>query len=249
MKRFLTGLLAIVLGISILSVSTFAYTWPTESHAINWSYNPPTHIGVDIAPVTRGVSGDDVYSFYGGSITKYAFDTKAGYTCHINHNNPISTGSADAYLLSRYEHMLNPSDYYRLDTSGSVYEGSLIGYMGTTGSTSTGVHLHFEMRVNNVPYTSSSNWYAGGDINPMTFFPNNTVFRANQVLHLSNETPSIGITKNGRFYDARALAIMSPAQLQIHGISQSEINQMLPRLRSNNDYAGAYAILSEQSVR
>ncbi len=216
---------------------------------INWSYNPPDHIGVDIAPMSSGVEGDSVYSFYGGDIVKYRFDTKAGYTCHINHDDPISTGSADAYLLSRYEHMLDPDDYSWLDTEGSVYEGSQIGYMGTTGSTSTGVHLHFEMRVNNIPFTSSSGWYTGATIDPMIFFPDYAIYRPIQALHLSDEAPSIGITKNGRFYDARTLAEMDLAQLKINGISQSEINQLLPRLKLNRDYIGVYSILANKSAQ
>lgn len=55
---------------------------------------------------------------------------------------------------SLYAHLSN----WTVSCGQSVYQGSLIGYAGSTGN-STGPHLHFEIR------------YMGGFINPWQVLP------------------------------------------------------------------------------
>lgn len=244
MKKFMSVLFVLALVLS-MSVPAFAYTWPTDSSTINWSYGV-NHTGVDIAPIEDGESGDSIYAFYGGTMTKFRSDPKAGYTSHIAHVNPESTGTADKYLLSRNQHQLNPAGS-GLITSGGVDEGDVIGYMGTTGSTSTGVHLHFETLVNSKQYTTSSAWYDGAFIDPVaTFFPEYSYRRVmNQILPLSSETPKVGIMVENRFYDARSIATMSKSDMQIHGITQSQVQLMLPKLQGNAEYVSVYRAVSD----
>ena len=53
----------------------------------------------------------------------------------------VSAGSATVFLL--YAHLNAPS---ALNEGDKVYPGQVLGQMGTTGN-STGIHLHFEIRV------------------------------------------------------------------------------------------------------
>lgn len=251
MKKINTICMAILI-ISLMAVQSFAITWPTQSLTINWEYTgggTNDHTGIDIAPLTRGVEGDEIYAFYRGTITKYRYDSKAGYTSHIAHNNPKSTGSVDKYMLSRNQHQLNPANYSNLITSGSVSEGDLIGYMGKTGTTADGVHLHFETLVNNKKYTSKSGWYDGAFVDPLFFSTTsarrNSSHQTVQALPLSTETPKIGITIDNRFYDARGLAAMDDSDLQLHSISKSQIVNLLPILQGKPEYADAYATLAK----
>jgi murein DD-endopeptidase MepM/ murein hydrolase activator NlpD len=87
------------------------------------------HEGIDIAapggtPIRAAKSGNIVLAGYNGGY--------GNYTC-IDHGGGLSTC---------YAHQ---SGY--AVTSGFVGQGTVIGYVGSTGS-STGNHLHFEVRVN-----------------------------------------------------------------------------------------------------
>ncbi len=91
------------------------------------------HGGVDISADT----GDPVYAAYGGTLQRL---TQASYGTYI-----IIT-HVDGYSTF-YAHL---SGYAAGAPNGStVSTGQLIGYAGTTGN-STGVHLHFEVRLNGV---------------------------------------------------------------------------------------------------
>ena len=92
-----------------------------------------SHSGVDISADT----GDPVYAAYGGTLQRL---TQGSYGTYIivTHVNGYST---------LYAHL---SGYAAGAPDGStVSTGQLIGYAGTTGN-STGVHLHFEVRLNGV---------------------------------------------------------------------------------------------------
>ena len=91
------------------------------------------HGGVDISADT----GDPVYAAYGGTLQRL---TQSSYGTYI-----IIT-HVDGYSTV-YAHL---SGYAAGAPDGStVSTGQLIGYAGTTGN-STGVHLHFEVRLNGV---------------------------------------------------------------------------------------------------
>ena len=105
--------------------------WPvngtiTSGFGMRWGR---MHEGLDIAapggtPIRAAESGNIVLAAYTGGY--------GNYTC-IEHGGGLATC---------YAHQ---SGYAR--TSGFVGQGTVIGYVGTTGS-STGNHLHFEVRVN-----------------------------------------------------------------------------------------------------
>jgi murein DD-endopeptidase MepM/ murein hydrolase activator NlpD len=86
------------------------------------------HEGIDISaptgtPIRAAMSGNIVIAAYTGGY--------GNYTC-ISHGGALSTC---------YGHQ---SGFAR--TSGSISQGSILGYVGSTGH-STGPHLHFEVRV------------------------------------------------------------------------------------------------------
>lgn len=94
---------------------------------------PNSHTGIDL-PAPGGTS---ITAVQGGVVTisAYAPSSYGNYVV-INHGNGITT---------LYAHMSS-----RAVSEGAVVsQGQTIGYVGTTGS-STGNHLHLEMRVNGV---------------------------------------------------------------------------------------------------
>jgi murein DD-endopeptidase MepM/ murein hydrolase activator NlpD len=100
---------------------------------------PHFHTGVDVA----AQSGTPIFAADDGVVataeTSMLGNQIVGYGRHviIAHHNGVMTlyGHLDGYIVK-------PGD--------RVTQGQLIGVMGSTGM-STGPHLHFEVRVNNVP--------------------------------------------------------------------------------------------------
>jgi murein DD-endopeptidase MepM/ murein hydrolase activator NlpD len=107
------------------------FIWPvdgpiTSGFGMRWGR---MHEGIDISapsgvPIRAAGSGSIVLAAYSGGY--------GNYTC-ISHGGGLSTC---------YGHQ---SSFAR--TSGSISQGSILGYVGSTGH-STGPHLHFEVRVN-----------------------------------------------------------------------------------------------------
>ncbi|MEA3288507.1 MAG: M23 family metallopeptidase [Candidatus Marinimicrobia bacterium] len=91
------------------------------------------HHGQDFGVLT----GTPVYATADGIVKSRKGNTGYGNTVVLNHGYGIKTVYAH---LSRYA--VNPGD--------TVKRGELIAYSGNTGR-STGPHLHYEVRVNNVP--------------------------------------------------------------------------------------------------
>lgn len=91
------------------------------------------HSGVDIAahvgtPVVATAAGTVIFSGYKGALGKAVV---------IDHGFGIVT---------RYGHL----DKYRVKAGQNVARGEVIGKVGTTGR-STGPHLHYEVRLNDIP--------------------------------------------------------------------------------------------------
>jgi murein DD-endopeptidase MepM/ murein hydrolase activator NlpD len=131
--------------------------WPVPaSHKINQYFG--THKGIDIGASVRGVSGDTVVAAQQGKVVYSGWLSGYGYVVYINsvHNGqPIQT---------RYGHLSSAPFVRAGDTVGL---GQTIGTMGNTG-TSTGVHLHFEVRVR----TSFADSIANADsmpVNPLDY--------------------------------------------------------------------------------
>ena len=113
--------------------------YPFEPPAFGF---PHFHTGIDLA----GPMGTPIYAA-GGGIVATASPGNTGYGNHI-------VIALDGHMLTLYGHLeamlVKPGD--------SVAKGQLIGLMGSTGN-STGPHLHFEVRIENVP------------VNPMPLLP------------------------------------------------------------------------------
>jgi murein DD-endopeptidase MepM/ murein hydrolase activator NlpD len=107
------------------------FIWPvngpiTSGFGMRWGR---MHEGIDIS----APSGTPIRAAGSGSIVLAAYSGGYGnYTC-ISHGGGLSTC---------YGHQ---SSFAR--TSGSISQGSILGYVGSTGN-STGPHLHFEVRIN-----------------------------------------------------------------------------------------------------
>lgn len=112
--------------------------WPVPaSGKINQYYAAGSHLGVDIGAVTRGVAGDAIVSATSGKVVFSGWLNGYGYVVYIN-----STYNGQPVQL-RYAHLKERS---YLEPGYSVNTGQWIGSMGNTG-TSSGVHLHFEVRI------------------------------------------------------------------------------------------------------
>ncbi len=87
------------------------------------------HAGIDIG------GGGPIRAAKSGTVRTASYSPTLGYYVEIDHGGGI---------LTRYGHM---TPGLRVAPGQSVSSGQTIGTMGTTGS-STGVHLHFEVRQN-----------------------------------------------------------------------------------------------------
>ncbi len=88
------------------------------------------HEGIDIA----GASGTPIAAAAAGTVIVAGWNGGYGNMVVVDHGGGISTG---------YGHMSSIA----VSVGQSVGQGTVVGGMGTTGH-STGVHLHFEVRVN-----------------------------------------------------------------------------------------------------
>ncbi len=78
---------------------------------------------------------------------------QAGWNGGYGNFTTVAHGSG---LTSSYAHQTSIA----VGVGESVKRGQVIGYVGTTGL-STGPHLHFEARVNGMPY-SPKGWFGQG---------------------------------------------------------------------------------------
>ena len=136
------------------------YAWPLPGYykltsAFGYRIHPITqrphsHTGIDI-PAPGGTS---ILAARGGQVVTSAYHSSYGNYVVIDHGNGNST---------LYAHMSSRA----VSEGQMVSQGQVIGYVGTTGS-STGNHLHFEVRVNyqrvdpeqfyNLPFVRAYNW-------------------------------------------------------------------------------------------
>jgi murein DD-endopeptidase MepM/ murein hydrolase activator NlpD len=153
-----------LLGLSDVSLATLEETndfppppprwvWPTRgviTSPFGWRSAPwrMFHDGLDIA----NDAGTKIYSASSGQVIEAGWCRGFGYCVKIDHGSGITT---------IYGHMLKRPPVHTGDT---VSAGDLIGLMGSTfdasgGGYSTGVHLHFTIKVN------------GKVVNPLKFLP------------------------------------------------------------------------------
>lgn len=119
------------------------FIWPTtETWLSGYNYDEGTnHRAIDIA----GSIGNAVYAADHGVVV-YAGWNNHGYgnVVMIDHGNGWQT---------LYAHL----DSYNVECGYYVFQGDVIGGLGTTGN-SSGPHLHYEMRYNGVPM-NPNNFY------------------------------------------------------------------------------------------
>lgn len=112
------------------------YIVPMEHYTISSSFGQRwgrAHEGVDMAVST----GETVFATAAGTVVRAEYYSGYGYCIDIDHGEGV---------MSRYGHLS------RMDVSvgQTVEQGQQVGLSGNTGN-STGPHLHFEIRINNVP--------------------------------------------------------------------------------------------------
>ncbi|MBO5953541.1 MAG: peptidoglycan DD-metalloendopeptidase family protein [Oscillospiraceae bacterium] len=111
------------------------YGWRVHPVHGDWRF----HSGVDLA----APGGTPIYATRAGTVTIATYSDSAGYYVTVNHGDGFS---------SSYMHMT----HYIVKPGQYVTAGQVIGYVGTTG-TSTGNHLHFSI------------YYNGNSVNPASY--------------------------------------------------------------------------------
>jgi murein DD-endopeptidase MepM/ murein hydrolase activator NlpD len=129
------------------------WVWPTRGEITSrfgWRSAPfrSFHDGLDIA----NAAGTRIYAARAGQVVEAGWCSGFGYCVKLDHGDGVVT---------IYGHMLKRP---RVKVGEAVDVGALIGYMGSTfdrsgGGFSTGVHLHFTIKVN------------GKAVNPLKFLP------------------------------------------------------------------------------
>lgn len=141
-----------------------SFHWPTESNVLTQNFNSNSgHYGIDIAPITANVVGDDIYAIADGVVErKFNWEEgdsttgngSMGICLFIKHDNSVS--STGKYFRSVYMHL---DSINNLNVGDSVSKGQIIGYMGHTGNCysangGNGTHLHFSLKEHNEPFTN-----------------------------------------------------------------------------------------------
>jgi murein DD-endopeptidase MepM/ murein hydrolase activator NlpD len=129
------------------------WVWPTRGEITSrfgWRSAPfrSFHDGLDIA----NAAGTRIYAARAGRVIEAGWCSGFGYCVKLDHGDGVVT---------IYGHMLKKPPVV---VGEAVDVGALIGYMGSTydrsgGGYSTGVHLHFTVKVN------------GKAVNPLKFLP------------------------------------------------------------------------------
>lgn len=137
-------------------ISDSGWTRPSGGYASPGSYGPRVppfpgasawHLGVDIGAGCNA----GIFAVHAGTVTYAGWNGGYGNFIEINHGNGIT---------SRYGHIVNGG--IKVHNGQSVGPGTPIAKVGTTG-TSSGCHLHFEIRIN------------GSATNPVYFLRNQGV--------------------------------------------------------------------------
>ena len=130
------------------SWNTLSSLFGKRTHPI--TRKPNNHTGIDV-PASAGTN---IYAAKSGVVTTSTYNSSYGNYVVVSHSDGSST---------LYAHMKK-----RNATVGqTVKQGAVIGYVGTTGS-STGNHLHFEVRIN------------GNRVDPVNYYKDKTLYaRAN----------------------------------------------------------------------
>jgi murein DD-endopeptidase MepM/ murein hydrolase activator NlpD len=140
-------------GTSIVSEAGFI--WPLKTAKTLTSFfgsrihpltgKPNNHTGIDIA----AAGGTAILAAKSGVVITSAYNSSDGNYVVVSHGNGQTT---------LYAHMRSRA----VSEGATVKQGQTLGYVGSTGS-STGNHLHFEVRVN------------GSRVDPLNYFKGSTL--------------------------------------------------------------------------
>lgn len=118
------------------SASSSGFIWPSSGSTVTCEYQCyPNHTGMDI----QSYKGGPIYAAQSGVVVTSGWSPYGyGYHVVIDHGNGVQT---------LYAHqMVQPP----VSVGQYVEQGQVIGFEGSTGNVqgATGVHLHFEVRIN-----------------------------------------------------------------------------------------------------
>lgn len=142
MKRLEIFLIILVVVLAAGDVLAQTMCWPTDSNRMNLKENGfrtatrPKHQGIDIGR-RSWTANSPIFAAYPGKVTKAGWGNDYGRVIYINHGNEFET---------RYAHL----EKFYVKAGDWVDKGQKIGIMGNSGR-SSGVHLHFEVRINGRP--------------------------------------------------------------------------------------------------
>lgn len=134
-----------------------AMAWPVPAcRTINQYFSAGSHLGIDVDSSVQGV-GDPVVAACSGTVVYSGWLSGYGNVVYIN---SVSNGR---YIQTRYAHLGSRW----VSAGNTVYAGQQIGVMGNSG-TSSGVHLHFEVRLRSSSAECLAN-SASTPVNPMNY--------------------------------------------------------------------------------
>ncbi len=143
-------------GNPIVSEAGFIWPLPTNYNALSSLFGsrthpitgkPNNHSGIDLP----AAGGTNIFATKSGVVSVAGYDSSYGNYCVITH----ADGQSTLYAHQRVLPIVKVGD--------SVTQGQVIGYVGTTGS-STGNHLHYEIRENGVR------------VDPVNYYPEFTLY-------------------------------------------------------------------------
>ncbi len=154
---FAAGLLATFGAASDASAQSLHFAWPFQGCSnITSPFGPRgtqgyTHSGIDIAcgtgyPITAAASGKVTKVSTGNVHCNYSSSAGTCPSCANSAGNNVTIDHGNGYS-TKYLHLASID----LVQGQTVACGQQVGIVGNTGC-STGAHLHFEVRLNNVAY-------------------------------------------------------------------------------------------------
>lgn len=123
--------------------------YPLEGDFDAATYNG--HSGAGALDFTKGYDtyGQPIYAVKDGTVTVAKEGCDTGYignSCNGGYGNHVEIDHGEGYQ-TLYAHMITGS--MQVKVGDQVKKGDIIGYVGSTGN-SSGPHLHFEVRNNEV---------------------------------------------------------------------------------------------------
>jgi murein DD-endopeptidase MepM/ murein hydrolase activator NlpD len=114
-----------------------------EYHDARYGFFDGIHTGIDLIPSETYYMTNQAYKKTGEPIVFATMNGTAKYFVDQYGANTVDITNASNTLLTRYIHLQTAF----VATGQQIQAGQPIGVMGSTGE-STGVHLHYELRVN-----------------------------------------------------------------------------------------------------